>query len=606
MARFKRPDFSALGQILSINSFVGGLMWKINKWMFSGVMILNILYSAIIIPSLYLDKKFFDVLVSNITNPSPQESFQVIIWLVVGRLILQLIRNLFRRLSGYWARLLIIRTGSEVEIMIASKYASISVPDLENPDFKDRYMRIERESGGRIRQVADQVLQFPTYLSGVVSSLSVFIVGQPLVIILSLTSLIPSLIVERIFIKKDFELEDKVSGLHRIRGMYSYFLGRTRAYMDLRLLGMKDYLKSKIYQAWNKIISLRSDLMRKSRTWSYIAGIVDDVVSYAFDGYFAFMVIVGKSTIGSAQAYIRAIANFKQNVSNLTTTCLELYENFLYLSDVMWLLKMEEPYNQDKGRAFNGKISKLIEFKDVWFKYPNTDNWILKGVSFSVKAHDNVAIVGNNGAGKTTLVKLLCGFYKPDKGSVTVDGLETFKIKKPQYWKALSVLFQDFEGYNVTVGESIAAGDISRSEDKERIRQFAKKVDIDSWITSLPLGYDNPLSRDFPKGIMASTGQWQRIGIARALFRDPQMLILDEPTSNVDPEAEEEIFDNILTMGKNKTIFFISHRFSTVRRADKIIVMDDGKVIEHGTHDTLIEESGKYAHMFNLQAKSYQ
>ncbi|MEK7504064.1 MAG: hypothetical protein AAB550_00980 [Patescibacteria group bacterium] len=206
MARFKKPNFSALGQILSINSFVSGLLWRINKGMFLGVVILNVLFSATIIPSLYLDKKFFDVLVSNITKPSPEESFQIILWLVFGRLGLQLVKTLFKRISGYWSRILIIKIGSEVEIMIASKYASISVPDLENTDFKDRYMRIERESGGRIRRVADQVLQFPTYLSGVISSLSIFAVGQPIVIILSLLSLIPSLIVERIFIKKDFEL----------------------------------------------------------------------------------------------------------------------------------------------------------------------------------------------------------------------------------------------------------------------------------------------------------------------------------------------------------------------------------------------------------------
>ncbi len=606
MAVFKKPNFSALGQILSINSFVGGLMWKINKGMFFGVVILNILFSATIIPSLYLDKRFFDILVSNITNPSPQKSFQIITWLVLGRMGLQLIKTLFRRVSGYWSRILIMRTGSEVEIMIAAKYASISVPDLENPDFKDRYMRIERETGGRIRRVADQVLRLPTYLSGVVSSLSIFAIGQPIVIILSLLSLVPSLIVERIFIKKDFELENKVSVFHRFRGMYSYFLGRTKSYMDLRLLGMKDYLRDKIYNAWEKIIVLRSDLMKQGRIWGYLAGTVDDIVSYAFDGYFAFMVIIGKSTVGSAQAYIRAISNFKQNVTNLTTTTLELYENYLYLSDVKWLFDMEEPYGIDKGADFNGKISKKIEFKDVWFKYPNTDNWILKGVSFSVLAHDNLAIVGKNGAGKTTLVKLLCGFYKPDKGSVTVDGQEVYDLKKPEYWKSLSVLFQDFEGYNVTVSESIAAGDISKSSDKKRIKEYAKKVGMDDWIISLPLGYENPLSRDFPKGVAASTGQWQRIAIARALFRNPQMLILDEPTSNVDPEAEEEIFDNILSLGKNKTIFFISHRFSTVRRADKIIVMDDGSVIEQGTHDSLMKESGKYAHLFNLQAKSYQ
>src|SRR3989344_5594934 len=601
-----KKNFSALGQIGFILKFAARFLWATDKKSLIIVILANCLFSAVIVPNLILDKIFLDTLVTNIQSPDPLNAFRLILIVVAARFGLQALRTLANRLSGYYARILFWEQNQRAEVMIGTKYATISVPTLEDPQFKDRYQKIERESLNRLQRITENFVRIPQHITGIISSLSIFVFTLPLVVVVSLVSLLPSIIVERIFIKKDYELDTQVSVLHRLRGMYYYFLGRSRSYLELRLLNIHAYLGQKIHGYWQEIIDNRKKLHKSRRTWGFLAGLVDDVVSYSFDAYFAFQIIMGWITIGTGQAYVRAVSSFKQSVSNLTAATLELYENYLYLVDLVWFLDLENPYFNTAGLKVTLPLKKGIRFDNVWFKYPGTDSWVLKGVTFDILPRQNIAIVGKNGAGKTTLVKLLCGFYTPVKGRILVDGVEVGKLNKPDYWAKLSVLFQEFEGYNVTARESIAASHISRVYDTPLIRHYSKMSDIDSWISSLPKGYDNALSRDFEGGITPSTGQWQRIGIARVLFKDPAILILDEPTSNVDPEAEEQIFNQVLRFGKQKMIIFISHRFSTVRRADKIIVLEDGAVSESGAHADLMAKKGIYAKLFTLQAKNYQ
>jgi ABC-type multidrug transport system fused ATPase/permease subunit len=276
------------------------------------------------------------------------------------------------------------------------------------------------------------------------------------------------------------------------------------------------------------------------------------------------------------------------------------------VADVIWFLDLKPQLDIFKGKLFTPKISSGIIFKDVWFKYSNSENWIIKGASFNINPKDNVALVGENGAGKTTLVKLLCGFYSPTKGEILLNGININKYSLKSYWKQLSVLFQDFEDYDFSARESIGYGNVDMINNLKEIIKYAKMADIHEWIDSLSLKYETPLSRWYTKGVTPSGGQRQRIGIARTLIKNGKIIVLDEPTSNVDPQAEEDIFNEVLKLGKNKILIFISHRFSTVRRADKILLLENGTISEQGSHDELMKKNGKYAHLFNLQAKSYQ
>ncbi|OGD08845.1 hypothetical protein A2397_05370 [Candidatus Amesbacteria bacterium RIFOXYB1_FULL_44_23] len=598
---------SSFAQMFFIIKFALAFLWKTDKKAFLLVVFLNSVASFIIIPNLYLDKIFLDTLIGNIGSPDPFRILNLILLIVAARFGLAAVRTLSTRVAGYFSRIIFWKNNQRLEILIGKKYASISVPVLESPEFKNRYNRIERESLNRFHRVTENVVRIPQHISAIVSSLSFFVITQPFVIVFSLASLLPSVIVDRIFIKKDYQLDTQIAVLHRTRGFYYSQLARNRSYMEIRLLGIADYLAGHIIRIWNDIIAKRLAMFRSWRTWSFLAGLVDDITSYSFDALFAYQAIIQQITIGTAQAYIRAISSFKRSVSDLTAATMELYENYFYLNDLVWFLNLDEPYFNSNGHLVTAPLNQGFEFKNVWFKYPETDNWILKGISFKVDFNENIAIVGKNGAGKTTLVKLLCGFYSPTKGQVLVGGRPVSGLNKPSYWKKLSVLFQDFDQFGLSATERIGISDLNRMSDPDQIIHFSKLVGIHDWIKGLPKGYENPLSRDFEHGIMPSTGQAQRVGIARTLFRkDADLLILDEPTSNVDPESEEQIFEEIIKLGLKKNLIFISHRFSTVRKADRILLVEDGQITENGSHEKLMAENGTYARLFSLQAKSYQ
>lgn len=591
---------------LSVLWFATRFLWSVNPRLFIAVILINSINSLVIIPNLLLDKYFIDILVSGIGSPVPNLVFRSILVIVALRFGLSMFRTLSQRLSGYYARMYFMRTYQKLETTVGEKYATISVPLLESPAFKDRYNRLEREGLNRLQRVGENLVRVPQHFTAIASSLSFFVLSQPLIVLFSLISLLPQLIVDRIFIRKDYELDQEIGILHRKRGMYYYYLGRTRSYLEGRLLNIFHYLSQKIWFFWDIIIGKRLSLMRARRTWGFLAGIADNAVSYSFDAVFAFQAIIGQITIGTAQAYIRAISTFKQSVNDLSANFMELYESHLYLSDLQWFLSLDSPYYNDSGLIIEANNKIQIRFQNVWFKYPGTSTWVLKGVNAAIDPRQNIALVGKNGVGKTTFVKLLCGFYEPTKGKILINGIPVTKLNKPKYWEKLSVLFQDSDGFGITMDEVIAASDTTKVEDTKLIRKYAQKSQIDDWIQSLPLKYKTPMSRDFEQGVSPSSGQWQRIVIARALLKDPELLVLDEPTSNIDPEAEEKIFNEVITYGLDKIILFISHRFSTVRRADKILVMDDGHLIEQGSHEELMGLGGLYSKLFSLQAKSYQ
>mgnify|MGYP001584073261 CR=1 FL=1 len=301
----------------------------------------------------------------------------------------------------------------------------------------------------------------------------------------------------------------------------------------------------------------------------------------------------------------QATNTFSNGIGSLINNFGEIQQNHLFIEDLFWFLDQKSMFS-DTGLNPKSKFKKGIEFKNVWFKYPNSSDWVLKNVSFSINYSENIALIGKNGVGKTTLIKLLCGFYKPEKGTISVDGIDIFSYKHSSYLEHLAVLFQDFNEYAFSARESIGFGDVADINNLTKIKFSADQSEIHSWITGLSRGYDTPLNKEFDGGIEPSKGQWQRIALARTVFRDSQIVILDEPTSNVDAEAEEKIFNKLIRLTHDRILILISHRFSTVRKADKILVLADGIITESGTHEELMKQKGEYAHLFALQAKSYK
>lgn len=604
--KLPKIELSPLHQVWFVLKKTSGLLWQTDRNALILTTVLNVLNSATILPTLYLDKVFIDTLVKSIGTSNLRPALQTVMLIVIGRFAISTFKGIAGRTIGTYDDALGRGLNAKLDELLGLKYSQIDVSVIEDPKFKDRYGKIEREGGDRAWRLVSSFADFPRYLSGIVSSLSVFIFFQPIIVLFSVAFLVPQFIVDAKLIKKRYKISDDLKTKYRIWGRLSYYLVRTKSYLELRLLNISKYLTRKMTVVQKEIIDSWVNLGKERLVARTLVVIPQDIFSYALDVYFAFMAIIQKITIGSAQAYIRAISNFRESLSGLVGSILQFYENYLYMVDLAWFLDLKPNRDPAMGKAFPKKIKTGIEFNHVWFKYPESDNWILKDVSFSVQATENIALIGENGAGKTTLVKLLAGFYGASKGDITIDGTKVDRYKRNEYWKNMSMLFQDFEGYDLTAQESIGYGNIDKINNLSEIRKYAKMTEIDQWVESLPLKYKNPLSRDYEKGVSPSSGQWQRIGLARTLIKNSQILVLDEPTSNVDPQAEEDIFNQVLKLGKEKILIFISHRFSTVRRADKILLLEGGQITEQGTHEQLIKLNKKYARLFHLQAKSYQ
>jgi ATP-binding cassette subfamily B protein len=321
--------------------------------------------------------------------------------------------------------------------------------------------------------------------------------------------------------------------------------------------------------------------------------------------YLYYLAIIQSLTLGTAQITSSAINRFISSVSRLIRQANDIFQNYLFITDYETFMALPEE-NQSVGIHFPENLSEGIEFQNVYFKYPQSRDWILKDVSFKISPADNIAIVGQNGAGKTTLIKLLCRFYEPQKGKILINGKDINDYNIKEYRFKFSALFQDFAQYPFSVEDNIRFGDISQKKSLRKIKRAAALTGITGFIKSLPLGYKNPLDKEFKSGVEPSKGLWQRVALARILYRPSEVLILDEPTSNVDPQSEEEIFTQVLEVAKEKIIFLVSHRFSTVRKADKILVLEEGTVVEYGTHNELMAKNGRYKELFDIQAESFR
>lgn len=603
--KLPKIELSPLAQISFILREVTKLLWSTSPQLTILLVAVNIVNSLTILPTLYLDKYFLDTIIGNIGKPW-QPVFHVIFFIVLFRFINGTIKSITNRLIGYSNRFLSRKLANKIDALVGEKYSQIDVSLIEDPKFKDRYSKVEREGSSRAFPIVSSFADLPLYISGIISSLSIFILFRPWLAVLAIGFLIPTLIVDAKFIKLDYKMETDLSPKYRLSGMLAYYLIQSRSYLELRLLRISKYLVKKFSDVQNEITSTKQKLVKNRVATRSLVSLPQDIFFYSLDIYFAFLAVVQQITVGSAQAYVRAVATFRDNLGGLVGAFLQFYENYLYVSDLVWFLNLAPSRSPQAGQAFPKEIRAGISFDHVWFKYPESKEWILKDVNFSINPAENIALIGENGAGKTTLVKLLAGFYEPSQGKVTINNVEIDHYRLDDYWKNIAVLFQEFEYYDFTAQESIGYGNIDKMDQIQEVRKYAKMTDIDKWIETLPLKYQNSLSRHFEKGVQPSSGQWQRIGLARTLIKDSQILILDEPTSNVDPQAEEDIFNKVLKLGKEKTLIFISHRFSTVRRADRILLLEKGTITESGTHSELMKKRGKYAHLFNLQAKNYQ
>jgi ATP-binding cassette subfamily B protein len=373
---------------------------------------------------------------------------------------------------------------------------------------------------------------------------------------------------------------------------------------EIKIYQLNNYFLKKMKKVQDSLIYEYEKPIRKYTFFSIFTSTMIPIVIYFSLKDFVSLMFLKKYTLGDYTFFLNTLFTFSGQISNILLNIGSLYENDLFVDDYFKLIDLKNKIKEPKQPiVLKNNTFEKIEFKNVNFVYPGGKEPALKNINFTIKKGENIAFVGHNGAGKTTLIKLLLRFYDPTKGEILIDGVNLYQLDLNFWYGQIGVLFQDFAKYYLSLKENVVLGNIKKIDNKS-VLDALKKAKAEELLKQ-EKGLDQILGRWFEKGREISVGQWQKIAIARALYRDAPILILDEPTSNLDPQAEEEIFANLINVYQNKTLILVSHRFSTVRKADKIYVLDNGEIIESGTHEFLLKNNKLYKKFFEIQKKGY-
>jgi len=353
---------------------------------------------------------------------------------------------------------------------------------------------------------------------------------------------------------------------------------------------------------------MRKNIREANIRYSFLSfAKLGEVAGFGFIQYWLIKQVLAKAiSVQGYSFYLQNVYLVAENLNSIQTDIVELIEFSRYVENLRIFFSLPEKIKKPKKPIKIPQEFPKIEFRNVSFKYPGSRNMVFENVSFVINPGEHVALVGENGAGKTTIIKLLARFYDVTSGEILINDVNIKKIDLESYYKLWGILFQEFAKYWLSVRENIGLGSVEDIKDKKLVKQAAKKAGADKMIDKLPMKYENPLSTNMKRGTDLSGGQWQKIGIARGLFSDPQLIVLDEPTSALDALAEDEVFEEIAKISSDTTMIIVSHRFSTVRNTDKILVLKSGKISEQGTHQKLMKNEKLYYKMFTSQAKGYK
>lgn len=600
--------FNNFRQLIFIFKEVIKIAFRVSPGLLLITFFVNMIWGFSAVPGFYLEKLILDRIVSSIGVNDWQPVLYILALLILARLVLELIRNLLSSISAFTRNILASFFDAEIEVLVGNKLAETDLSIIEESTFRNRFEKIKRESSSRAWGLILPLADIPNYIVGFLSAAAVLVLLNPLIAVGVLITAIPQLLIDSKFVKKNYDLEEQVSPLRVMWGWLLYYLFRSENYHEQKLLGLSDTLTNKLRGVQREILEKHKNLRKKEEIFRILGYLPFLAFEYGVSIWVLFLVIMEKITIGSFELFLRSLRSAQQNLTSLGNSFLQIYENYIFVADLVWFLnlKSEVESDKDKGEELKSK-TEPIQLKNVWFKYKDKQDWILNSIDLKISPGEKIAIVGKNGAGKSTLIKLIARFYDPDKGKISIGKQPLKDIKLKDWRNNVTILFQDFSSYAFSVREAVGFGDVSRLSDTAGIKKAISQTKMTEYVNKLPLRLDNPLTPDFKEGTRPSAGQWQRLGISRSIFRkNAGVIIMDEPTSNVDPEAEEEIFEELVKISKNRILIFVTQRFSTTRIADRILVVDEGKIIEDGSHRELMNKNGTYAKLFRLQAKGYK
>ncbi len=604
-AFFSKPGLQRAKEAFAVSRRLTGMIWDMDKGLFIFSLLSALIPSVVPFVNAYIYKLIIDAVIAGLGN-SATIAIRSVVWLLVARIVTYFLLDASFSTQRYLERLLWTKFPIYLNDRLFSRIAQLDIEKFEDSAFRDRLEQV-RDSWYRPQNLITGLL-FMT------QSLFQFLIAFVAILTLNWILILPVILISiPEFLSRIYESQAEWSiwDWHSPRKKrYSYLsnmLQGAQHIKELRIFKLAPLFIKETTGVQKEFYEENKKAATKAFFLRLLFNLFSTVVLIGIEIYVILLAFMKRVTIGDISFYTQIVGNFQNGLGGFLRNLNDVFEASLYVKSFFEVMDTPRAIlSPMQAKRREPSSSPSITFDHVSFRYPGMQHNVLHDFSLDIRPKEKVAFVGENGAGKTTIIKLLARFYDPTGGRILIDGTDLRELDLEQWHQQLAILFQDFNRYEDTAKNNIYFGNVLRGMDMAVIEKAATDAGANAVIATLERGYEQIIGRMFESGTELSVGQWQKIALARAYFRNAPVLILDEPTAAIDAKAEAEIFERVEELCRDKTVLLISHRFSTVRMADRIVVISEGKVIEQGTHSALMTQKGLYAELFSLQARGYQ
>ncbi len=575
-------------------------------WTFAS-MILVVVQGVLPLVTLYLMKLIVDAVTFSLTAPDKVAAFWHVAILISLAAAVALFNAFAQQVASLVNEAQSLTVTDHVYDVLHAKSIEVDLEYYENPQYFDTLHRAQQEGPYRPTQIINGLVRIGQNSISLLAIAGLLVLFHWVVAVVLFAAAIPGVLVRLKYSGKMYRWQRERTPVERKTSYFNWLLTGDVHAKEIRLFGLGDLFIRGFSDMRNTLRREKLKITRQRSTADLVAQASATVAVFGSFGFIAYRTVHGAITLGDMVMYFGAFQRGLGYLQGMLAGLADLYENNLFLSNLYEFLDLE-PRVKEPARPspVPRPMQKGIVFDHVSFQYPTSHRMVLQDISLSIDPGEVVALVGENGSGKTTLIKLLCRLYDPMDGSITLDDIDLRQFETSALRREISVIFQNYVQYHMTARENIWFGDIELPRDHEKIATAARHAGADDLITRLPKGYETMLGKWFEDGEELSAGEWQKVALARAFMRDAQIMVLDEPTSALDAKSEYEVFRGFKRLIQGRSAILVSHRFSTVRMADRIFVLEEGSIVESGSHEELVKHGGKYAYLFEKQARAYR